>query len=128
MEVKIKMGIFNFFKKKPAEPAQMEGDTQQPLAQAPVKDFESSFGSIPGMPPDNTLSEKPVFQKEFMEMPAQSQANTITPSAFTEQKASYLPEKDYEVINAKLDAIKAVLDNLMQRVKTIEENVKSEKW
>jgi len=125
------MGIFDMFKKKrmPHVSAPLGTlDKPEPASETtPFPDPAAAFPkpAAPMSPPAPELP-KPAFPKTFDEPAPQHAPMPVTPpGSFGEEKPPS-GSRDFELINAKLDAIKARVDQINQRVANLERQKQKE--
>ncbi|GIU69896.1 MAG: hypothetical protein KatS3mg002_1132 [Candidatus Woesearchaeota archaeon] len=107
------MGIFNLFKKKEPE---MDIDSTLGLnTQHPFEMPESNLMNNPSKSFDNQGYGG--FGQTFQEQPILNQTSNSMSQSF--QNPGDL-QKDIQILSLKLDAIKAELDSINQRIKNIE--------
>lgn len=138
------MGFFDGFKKKKDEFSQNPdfGMPQQDPNQGfpPLGQQDMNFGQDPFSQP-----QQPSFGQEYSQQPMQPQNFTPEQAGFERiqpgQQSGFSQQhsgsqnlsdisigKDFEIVNAKLDAIKAELDSMSQRIKRIERIHDSENY
>ena len=124
------MGFFDFLKKKDSF-----------MDKGPALNSPSSFGDETGLGPpsfqQNPKTASNPFQSSYDYGNAESPAsfNDFKQSSFGQpmqqnqmQNSSQFASKDNELINAKLDAIKAMLENLSQRIQNLESKQQEKKY
>ncbi len=94
---------------------------QDPLS--PGSDFgpQPAFGGAQQYPPQHDPYSSPDAPSSFQEQHAYGQQNQPY-----QQSSSSASSRDFEILNSKLDTIKALLENLNHRVTAIEQIAKGE--
>jgi len=92
--------------------------------------FKKEFETEPGFPEEPGMHPAPKAPEEMPEEPAGPAFGAPPGRPHAAAPPAYMPTpsgagRDIELLNAKLDAIKAMLENINQRLTTIERIAKS---
>ncbi len=105
------MGILSFFRKKKEEDE--FGGLPEDLK---VPDFSKEES---GLFPAEQPSPFPSASSSFQPSPIPSPAPSLQPQAFQQMQAPS-SDKDLQIINAKLDTLKAMLETVMSKLERLE--------
>ncbi|RME77786.1 hypothetical protein D6774_03285 [Candidatus Woesearchaeota archaeon] len=100
---------------------------ENPLPQDQTSDIDTPYSFDQPLPTNQTPSPN----QPGLDLPQQNPGQQSPPQAFTQLSQSQpqpsnqpqlsFDNKDFEIINAKLDSIRAMLDNLNQRISNLEQ-------
>ena len=118
------LDFLRFWKKKEEMPEFPEaGMPETGMHEMPPGEFPG-VSAAPGFEPTSAMApeQPPVFGREPAEMPrvfAQAEPTSLSAPSFGRPSAPS-SDKDFQLINAKLDSIKASIDGLHQRLDKME--------
>ena len=98
-------------------------------------DFDRIASEEAGLPPLDTepkmpgMEEKANFQEHNFDSPFSSPRQSMAPqgSPFRSESSPASPQRDMELINSKLDTLKAMLSGMEQRLGTLERAINEKK-
>ncbi len=118
------MGLFDVFRRKKDDEFDFDKIAQKELGTTPDQpDLLSA--SPPGMEEEKSIFDTPPEEPMPGRFPGATPAARPTTRGFT-QEAPQMMNRDLELINSKLDTIKALLTSMEQRIANVERSTGSQ--